>query len=49
MKRFDIWLCHWVSLVCDIIAILTYTYYIPNWYMQIVTFYAKRRLRRKYE
>jgi len=45
--RFEIWLANWVDLICAIITIITFTFWVPRWYLQIRCYFAKKRFERK--
>ena len=42
--RFEAWLANWVDLVCAIISIVTFTLWMPSWYVSIRCYFGKRRL-----
>lgn len=49
--RFEAWLANWVDVVCSIISIITFTIWMPSWYLDIRGYFSKKRLnkRLKYE
>lgn len=41
------WLYYWLDLICSIVAILSFSYYRPDWDMLFSIWFTKRILKKK--
>jgi len=45
--RFEVWISNWIDILCSLIAVVTFTLWMPSWYMDIRCYFSKNRLNKK--
>ena len=45
--RLQNWIVYWVDLICDIVRIVTFGFYYPNWDMEIRTVMYRYNIRKR--